>query len=120
MLLQNVGKYHEFSCTITTGGKSSSEEMHNLEFANIVIATPGRLLWHLDNTPMFDVSNLKMFVLDEVDMLLEMGFYDDLVKIIQSLNVEKQTLLFSATLTASKIMNLQKLVLKDPEVIELN
>lgn len=74
MGLQTVGKYHELSCTLVTGGKSSSEEMHQLEFANIIIGTPGRLLFHLDNSPNFDISNLKVFVMDEVDMLLEMGF----------------------------------------------
>lgn len=66
------------------------------------------------------MNNLKLFVLDEVDMLLEMGFYDNLVKIIHSLPPNKQTLMFSATLTANKILGLQKLVLKEPEVLELN
>lgn len=58
--------------------------------------------------------------MDEVDMLLEMGFQDTLVKIVTSFNTSKQTLMFSATLTSSKILSLQKLVLKDPEVLELN
>lgn len=94
--------------------------MHQLEFANIIIGTPGRLLFHLDNSPNFDISNLKVFVMDEVDMLLEMGFQETLVKIVTSFNNIKQTLMFSATLTSSKILSLQKLVLKDPEVLELN
>jgi len=62
-----------------------------------------------------------MFVIDEIDMLIDNGFYDTLIKITEAFkDTCKQTLMFSATLNARKIINLQKLVLKSPEIIELN
>lgn len=78
--------------------------------ANIVIATPGRLISLLAGDKM-DLSRLQHLILDEADRMLDMGFYDDIVKIINYLPVKRQTLLFSATMPpkirvlAGKILN---------------
>lgn len=78
---------------------------------NILIATPGRLLQHMDQTHTFDWSNLQVLVLDEADRILDMGFSKTVDAIIQELPKSRQTLLFSATQT-SDIQTLARLSLK--------
>lgn len=86
---------------------------------NILICTPGRLLQHMEESPGFDASNLKVFVIDEVDMLLEMGFKETLNAILENLPSERQTLIFSATL-GKKVHEVARLSLKSPEYIFLH
>jgi ATP-dependent RNA helicase DDX18/HAS1 len=64
---------------------------------NILVATPGRLLDHLQNTKGFLVSNLKVLVIDEADRLLEEGFEEEMHQIVKILPKDRQTALFSAT-----------------------
>jgi len=78
---------------------------------NILIATPGRLLQHMDQTHTFDWSNLQVLVLDEADRILDMGFSKTVDAIIQELPNSRQTLLFSATQT-NDIQTLARLSLK--------
>jgi ATP-dependent RNA helicase MSS116 len=68
----------------------------------ILVATPGRLIDHLENTPGFAtrIKGVKVLVLDEADRLLDMGFKRDIEKIISFIPKERQTLLFSATVPA--------------------
>ena len=68
----------------------------------ILVATPGRLIDHLENTPGFStrIKGVKVLVLDEADRLLDMGFKRDIEKIISFIPKERQTLLFSATVPA--------------------
>jgi ATP-dependent RNA helicase RhlE len=87
------------------------------EGADIVIATPGRLIALLAaGTIKFD--HLEHLILDEADRMLDMGFYDDIVKIINYLPKERQTLLFSATMPP-KIRNLANRILKSPKEISI-
>ena len=79
---------------------------------NILIATPGRLLQHLEETYGFETSNLQMLILDEADVMLEMGFQSTLNSILESLP-KCQTMLFSATLNR-KVHLLANLSLKEP------
>ena len=67
---------------------------------NILVATPGRLLQHIDQTPGFDVSNVRCVVLDEVDRCLDLGFRTSLHEIISALGEERLTMVFSATMNA--------------------
>eukprot|EP00770_Monocercomonoides_exilis_P003366 MONOS_3346.1-p1 / transcript=MONOS_3346.1 / gene=MONOS_3346 / organism=Monocercomonoides_exilis_PA203 / gene_product=DEAD / transcript_product=DEAD / location=Mono_scaffold00078:41838-44964(-) / protein_length=646 / sequence_SO=supercontig / SO=protein_coding / is_pseudo=false len=83
---------------------------------NILIATPGRLLQHMDETPGFYVSDVQVFVLDEADRMLDLGFKKTLDSIIDSLPKTRQTLLFSATQTKS-VSKLRRLGLYNPEYI---
>ncbi|KAL3932567.1 MAG: hypothetical protein SGBAC_010789 [Bacillariaceae sp.] len=82
------------------GGANRKTEAERLrKGVNIIIATPGRLLDHLQNSPGFVVRNLLVFCMDEADRILEIGFEDDLRAIVKMLPKERQTMLFSATQT---------------------
>jgi superfamily II DNA/RNA helicase len=85
--------------------------------ADVVISTPGRLIAHL-NLGYIDWSTLRYLVLDEADRMLDMGFYDDIMRIISHLPKKRQNLLFSATMPP-KIRDLAKKVLSDPEEISI-
>lgn len=82
------------------GGANRKTEAERLrKGVNIIIATPGRLLDHLKNSPGFVTRNLLVFCMDEADRILEIGFEDDLRAIVKMLPKERQTMLFSATQT---------------------
>ena len=85
--------------------------------ADIIICTPGRLLAHLD-FDYFDTSGVQHFILDEADRMLDMGFFDDIMKITKSLPEKMQTLLFSATMPP-KIRTLATKLLDNPASISL-
>ena len=85
---------------ITTlyGGTPFKAQLHSLDHgANIVVATPGRLLQHIRHSSI-DLSQIEMVILDEADRMLDMGFIDDITDIMQSLPTKRQCLLFSATI----------------------
>jgi superfamily II DNA/RNA helicase len=101
-----------------TDGKSFDIERRALsEGANIIIATPGRLIAHL-NMGYVNLKSLKHLILDEADRMLDMGFSDDLNKIISFLPKDRQTLMFSATMPP-KIRTLANKILKAPEQVNL-
>lgn len=85
--------------------------------ADIIIGTPGRLISHL-NLGYADWSSLQYLILDEADRMLDMGFHNDIMKIISHLPEKKQTLLFSATMP-NKIRELSKKLLTDPKEISI-
>lgn len=87
------------------------------EGADIVIATPGRLI-SLLATGAIKLDHLQHLVLDEADRMLDMGFYDDIVKIINQLPKDRQTLLFSATMPP-RIRALADKILKNPETVNI-
>lgn len=88
------------------------------EGADIIIATPGRLIAHLTSYNV-DFSELQHLILDEADRMLDMGFHEDIMKIIGFLPKTRQTLLFSATMPA-KIKSLADKILKEPEEISIS
>jgi len=101
------------------GGSSFSSEKQALsEGADVVICTPGRMIAHL-NMGYVKVSELNYLILDEADRMLDMGFYDDIMKIISYLPEKRQNLMFSATMPA-KIRELARKVLNDPEEISIS
>ncbi len=85
---------------------------------NIIIATPGRLI-SLINLDYLRAENLRTLVLDEADRMLDMGFYDDIIRIITKLPKKRQTLLFSATMPP-KIRQLAKKILTSPEEVNIS
>ncbi|VDP57274.1 unnamed protein product [Schistosoma margrebowiei] len=76
-----------------------NQEWNSISRANILIGTPGRMAQHQTENSLLDMSNLKLLILDEADRLLDPTFRDDLEVILQNLTPDRQTLLFSATLT---------------------
>ena len=85
--------------------------------ADIIIATPGRLISHL-NLGNVDLSHVSFFILDEADRMLDMGFYDDIMQIVKNLPKERQTIMFSATMP-EKIQQLAKTILNDPVEVKI-
>ncbi len=85
--------------------------------AEVVIATPGRLISHL-SLGYVDLSKVSFFILDEADRMLDMGFADDIMQIVKYLPKERQTIMFSATMPV-KIQQLAKTILRNPEEIKL-
>ena len=73
-VLRSFANFHDLSAALIIGGKSLQEEQMHIKTMNIVIATPGRLLQHMDETSTFDADNLQCLVMDEVDRMLDMGF----------------------------------------------
>ena len=100
-----------------TGVEFDNQKQALKKGADIIICTPGRLLAHLDFN-YFDTSGVKHFILDEADRMLDMGFYDDIMKIANALPKDRQNLLFSATMPP-KIRTLATSLLKNPKSISL-
>jgi len=99
---------------LLVGGLSLNAQAHTLRtLPDILIATPGRLIDHLTNTPSFTLSALDVLVMDEADRMLEAGFDDELAEIIKACPRSRQTMLFSATMTDS-VDELVKLSLDKP------
>lgn len=115
-VLRKMGSFHSFSAGLLIGGKDLKQEQDRLSRMNIVVATPGRLLQHMDQTIGFDCSNVQVLVLDEADRLLDMGFSNTVNAIVENLPKQRQTLLFSATQT-KKVKDLARLSLKEPEYV---
>jgi ATP-dependent RNA helicase DDX27 len=96
------------------GGLSlKSQETELRSRPDIIIATPGRLIDHIRNSPSFTLDALDILVLDEADRMLSEGFADELTELIKSCPVARQTMLFSATMTDS-VDELVKLSLNKP------
>lgn len=111
-VLKELMAYHKHTFGLIMGGANRTVEAEKLSKGiNIIVATPGRLLDHLQNTPDFLYKNLQCLIIDEVDRILEIGFEEDLKQIINLLPKRRQTMLFSATQT-DKIDALTKLALK--------
>lgn len=101
-----------------TGGASFATERKALEAGvDIVICTPGRMIAHL-NMGYVKLAGLKYLVLDEADRMLDMGFYDDIIKIISYLPGQRQNLMFSATMPPA-IRKLANTILVNPAEINI-
>ena len=116
---ENYGKFLRFNIANLVGGMPYHEQIKALSRgADIIVATPGRLLDHLDSGRV-DLSGIEMLVLDEADRMLDMGFIDDVRDIAKKTPTNRQTLLFSATVD-SQITNIIRSLLKDPVRIDLS
>ncbi len=97
------------------GGTSINAQIKHLTRANVVVATPGRLLDHIDRGTI-DLKNVKILVMDEADRMFDMGFIDDVKKIIKRCPKERQTLFFSATISPD-VKKLANRHMVEPETI---
>jgi ATP-dependent RNA helicase DDX18/HAS1 len=97
---KDLMKYHSQTHGLVMGGANRRAEAERLiKGVNLLVATPGRLLDHLQNTKGFVTRNLACLVIDEADRILEIGFEEEMRQIIKLLPKERQTMLFSATQT---------------------
>ncbi|XP_056015309.1 uncharacterized protein LOC125673679 isoform X2 [Ostrea edulis] len=111
-VLKELLKYHCHTYGLIMGGTSRAEEAKKLgKGINILVATPGRLLDHLQNTPNFMYKNLQCLIIDEADRILEIGFEEEMKQIMKLLPKRRQTMLFSATQTR-KVEDLSRISLK--------
>ncbi|GAW81722.1 ATP-dependent RNA helicase HAS1 [Plasmodium gonderi] len=116
---KDLCKYIPQTNGIIIGGTSRNEEKKKfIHGINILIATPGRLLDHMQNTKEFIYKNLISLIIDEADRLLQIGFEEEINLIIKRLPKKRQTALFSATQT-TKVENLIRLSLQKPVFIEV-
>jgi len=98
------------------GGVAIGPQIDALHNADVVVATPGRFLDHVERRTINN-SKIKLLVLDEVDRMLDMGFIDDVQKIIRVCPRERQTLIFSATIS-SQVIRIAEKYMKDPIRVE--
>jgi len=106
-------------CTAIIGGAGYAKQIQALRRgADIIIATPGRLIDFMDQG-MVNFSKLTTLVLDEADRMLDMGFLPPIKRILKALPEKRQTLFFSATMSP-EIEHIAYTILRDPEVIEVN
>jgi len=111
-VFQDLGRSLGIKTTSIYGGVSIEPQIRNIPTSHIVVGTPGRLLDHI-NRKTIDFKNIRFFVLDETDKMLEMGFIEDVERIIFNLPRNKQTLMFSATISEDVYM-IAKKHLKNP------
>lgn len=107
-------------CTVIVGGMDMvSQALQLAKKPHILIATPGRLVDHLENTKGFNLKAIKYLVMDEADRILNMDFEVELDKILKVVPRERRTFLFSATMT-KQVKKLQRASLKDPVKVEVS
>lgn len=116
--LNTFGKHLHIRSTPVYGGVGISPQMDALRYAEIVVGTPGRILDHMERRTI-DLRRVKVFVLDEADKMFEMGFIEDVERILSQVPKERQTLLFSATLPSS-VSAIIRRHLREPVTIKTN
>lgn len=118
---QGFSYYLPISTVVVYGGGDGKgwdvQKRGMLLGADVVIATPGRMIAHLQNSGV-DLSHVEYLILDEADRMLDMGFSDDIMKIVSYLPKERQTIMFSATLPP-KIRELAKTILRNPAEVNI-
>ena len=118
---QGFSYYLPVSTTVVYGGGDGKgwdiQKKGMLMGSDVVIATPGRMISHLQNSGV-DLSHVEYLILDEADRMLDMGFADDIMKIISYMPRERQTIMFSATLPP-KIRELAKSILRNPAEVNI-
>lgn len=115
---RSYGRGTRVRCGSIVGGMPYREQMRLLSApVDIIVATPGRLLDHLERGSI-RLNRLEMLVLDEADRMLDMGFSEDMEKIVSASPRERQTLMFTATM-GKTVLKLAEKMLRDPQRIEL-
>lgn len=119
---EEINKIAKYKPNIKTadiyGGASIERQISKLKSANIVVGTPGRVMDHMRRRTL-KLDNLKMIVLDEADEMLSMGFREDIETILTVTPLERQTILFSATMP-SEILALTRKFQNNPQMVEVN
>merc|ERR1712142_954698 len=107
-------------CAVVVGGMDMvSQAIILAKKPHVIVATPGRLVDHLENTKGFNIKNLKYLVMDEADRILNQDFEVEVNKILRCIPTDRRSMLFSATMT-KKVAKLQRASLKDPVKVEVS
>lgn len=118
---QGFSYYLPVSTTVVYGGGDGKgwdvQKRGMLMGSDVVIATPGRMISHLQNSGI-DLSGVKHLILDEADRMLDMGFMEDIMKIVSYMPKERQTIMFSATLPP-KIREMARTILRNPAEVNI-
>src|SRR2546428_1652713 len=115
---RDYGRFTDLRATVIHGGVGYGKQREDLKRGvDIVVATPGRLLAHLEQKTLH-FRDVNILVLDEVDRMLDMRFLPDVRRIVEKISTDRQTLLFSATLPP-EIERLAAWVLRDPALVEI-
>lgn len=117
MSIKKFSHFKHLNIVSVYGGVGMGYQIDKLQTADVVVGTPGRILDHLTRRTV-NLKSINLLVLDEADRMLDMGFVRDVEKIISQCNHERQTLLFSATLS-SEISRLSKKHMKNPELVSV-
>ncbi len=115
--IQTLGRKTRISSVAVYGGVGIHPQFQKLKRADIVVACPGRLLDHIGRRTI-NLSQLEVLVVDEADMMFDMGFMPDVRRILNHLPKKRQTLLFSATMP-SEIRRLAGDILRDPATVQV-
>ncbi len=116
--VERYAAHTEIKAALAYGGASIGPQIKAIKGAQVVVATPGRLLDHVIKGSI-KLSSINALVFDEADRMLDMGFIDEIKRILRHVPKERQTLLFSATFDDS-IFKLSKQLLNDPKLVEVN
>ncbi|XP_071039788.1 probable ATP-dependent RNA helicase DDX47 [Parasteatoda tepidariorum] len=115
-----LGAFMGVKTAVIVGGIDiATQSMALSRKPHIIIATPGRLVDHLENTKGFNLKALKFLIMDEADRILDMDFEQEVDKILKAIPRERKTYLYSATMT-QKVQKLQRASLSDPVKVEVS
>lgn len=116
-VLKDFSRHKKLNISLVYGGVSMNNQVRSLQYSEVVVGTPGRILDHLQRGTM-NLSDVNVLVLDEADRMLDMGFIYDVEKIIKNCPKERQTLLFSATISRDIELIAEK-TMKKPITVSL-
>ncbi|ANQ10442.1 RNA helicase [Plasmodium coatneyi] len=120
-VLNMLNKYHKLNICCAIGGKDEEREKAIFSYANIIVCTTGRLLYHLENNYYCNLDYLSTLVIDEIDKLIDSSFYDNLKNILLYKPKENcQICLFSATICKFLSIILRTFNIKDYEYVSIN
>jgi ATP-dependent RNA helicase RhlE len=116
--IQNYGRFVDIHTLAVYGGVNIKSQLDSLKHGvDIVVATPGRLMDHMQRRSI-DLRHIEVLVLDEADRMLDMGFINDVRKIVSSLPKKRQTMLFSATISP-EVKSLAADMLNSPQMFQI-
>ena len=117
---KDIAKFTDLNIINILGGDPIEAQFEALASRpDLIVATPGRLMHHLREITTFKLNHVQMLVFDEADRLFEMGFAEQLNEIVRECPVERQTLLFSATMPKA-LVQFSRAGLRDPQLIRLD
>ena len=114
--IDKFGKYMNVNVATIFGGVAINPQIDRIKVSEIIVGTPGRLLDHLERRTL-DLSKIKTVVLDEADKMVEMGFVEDIQRILNKAPKDRQILLFGATLS-NDVDTIRKQYMRDPVTVE--